>query len=268
LVLPCLFLVHVLAKPIVITGATGRTGTLLYNELKKQGKQVRGFVRSAKKARDKLGCDKCDESEGIFVGDIRDKTSMTKAMTGAGVLVMLTASSFHCDPFPLCTYSNGSYPLDIDWHGAKNTMEAFAETAGIKPVVYLSAMSTTEPDNMFDKIDNGQSMFYKLNFEAELMSSGLPFTIAKPCGLGTGKGHNATITVGHNQDLLKEKHTNIEREDLARVLSTAARYPYLAKNLRFDICAKVGASTTDIGIPSLFRAARRPWQLTSEEVVV
>merc|ERR1712224_4801 len=100
------------------------------------------------------------------------------------------------------------------------------------------------------------------------MSSGLPFTIAKPCGLGTGKGHNATITVGHDEDLLKEKHTSIEREDLARVLSTAARYPYLAKNLRFDICAKNGPPTADRDIFSLLRAAKYPWQEAAAEAIV
>merc|ERR1719215_19885 len=151
------------AAPVVITGATGRTGAPLYNLLKKRGVEVRGFVRNSTKAKDLLECDKCNEAEGIFVGDIKDKSSMTKVMKGTGALVILTSSvptchrinsSFHC------TFPKGAYPIDIDWVGAKNTLEAFAETAGVKPAVLVSTMGTTKPIEWGE----GHVSFYKLNF--------------------------------------------------------------------------------------------------------
>lgn len=50
-------------RPIVITGASGRTGSIIYRLLKEKGIAVRGFVRNSTKARDVLNCTKCDASE-------------------------------------------------------------------------------------------------------------------------------------------------------------------------------------------------------------
>merc|ERR1719282_890853 len=58
------------AVEVLVTGATGGTGAALYLQLKARGVGVRAFVRNATKAREVLGCERCDASEGIFVGDI------------------------------------------------------------------------------------------------------------------------------------------------------------------------------------------------------
>jgi len=260
----CLFLGQAAAAPIVVSGATGKTGSLTYNLLKKQGAEVRAFVRNVTKAKELLGCDKCDESEGIFAGDIREKNSMTKVMTGAGALVILTSSAPSCDASFDCTYPVGAFPIDVDWVGARNTMEVFADTAGIKPVVLVSTMGTTTPDSALDMMGKGHGVFYKLNFEAVLMTSGLPFTILKPCRLGYAKGNNATIEVGHDDELIAK--TPIQREDLARVVAAAASIPDIVGNLRFDLCSKPGTPTTDAQIPGLFKDARFPWQ--AEKAIV
>jgi hypothetical protein len=42
------------------------------------------------------------------------------------------------------------------------------------------------PDSPLDLLGNGHVLFYKLNSEAALMASGLPFTIIKPTGLTDG----------------------------------------------------------------------------------
>merc|ERR1712232_533 len=79
-------------EPVVVTGATGRTGALVYKALKAKGVPVRGFVRNATKAKELLGCSKCDASEGIFVGDITDAASLNAPMQGAGSLVIATSA--------------------------------------------------------------------------------------------------------------------------------------------------------------------------------
>merc|ERR1719201_1705242 len=67
-------------KTVVVTGATGRTGSLLYNRLKADGQwNVRAFIRNATKAKGILGCHACDESEGVFVGDITMPTTIEPA---------------------------------------------------------------------------------------------------------------------------------------------------------------------------------------------
>jgi uncharacterized protein YbjT (DUF2867 family) len=247
----------------VVTGATGRTGALTYNLLKKRGLPARALVRDADKARTTLGCDKCDETEGIFVGDITKPESMEAVMKGAGALVIITSAVPHCDPFPKCDFPKGGSPIDIDWIGAKNQIQTLAKVAGEKPVVLVSTMGTTEPSDGL-----GQISFYKLNFEAFLMASGFPFTIVKPCGLGEGNSSQQELEVGHD-----DAETNwdlsvvIQRADVARVLVEIAQNPAPSAGLRFDLCAKAaakGSPTTDEAIPALLEAARYPWMKSIE----
>jgi len=249
-----LLLGHAVAGKIVITGATGRTGSLVYESLKNSGKSVNALVRSASRAREVLGCGTCDESEGIFIGDIVNKTSLTGVMQDADLLVILASSMPVCDAYFNCTHHKGAYPKDIDWLGARNTVLEFAENNGAKPVVLVSSMGTTEPDS---QIGFDHTLFYKLQFEAYLMSSSVPFTIIKPCGLGSGGGRKATMVVGHDDTL--DMTTTIDRADLARVVAAAVSSPSIAEGLRFDLCAHPGTATTDDEIPGLFEKARFTW---------
>ena len=49
--------------PVVVTGATGRTGMLTYLALRDAGVEVRALVRNASKARELLDCGPCGEDE-------------------------------------------------------------------------------------------------------------------------------------------------------------------------------------------------------------
>ena len=51
-------------RSVLVTGATGRTGSLIYKQLQgSAGVSVRALVRHRDDARTKLGCTACDESE-------------------------------------------------------------------------------------------------------------------------------------------------------------------------------------------------------------
>jgi len=260
-------LASALAAPVVVTGATGHTGLLVFKLLKSQGVEVRGLVRNATKAKDVLGCTKCDESEGIFEGDVTKPESMAKIMDGAGALVILTSAAPTCNPYPKCTYSKGAFPIDIDWLGGKNQIEQFIKGAGgLKPIVLVSAAGTTEPDTDLDKMGpDGQIGFYKLNLESFLMSSRAPYTIVKPCGLGEGAPAQDELLVGHDDGEGWDLSIPIQRSDVARVVVAAATST-VGAGLRFDICAKAGTPTTDAALPALFKAAKFPWQ--QQKVVV
>lgn len=254
---------------VVVTGATGQTGMLVYDLLKQSGINVRAFVRNATKARDLLKCTKCDESEGIFEGDVTNKDSMTAVMKGATALAIATSAMPHCKDFhdpKTCSYPKGAYPVDIDFHGGKAQIEAFAEgkagTGG--PVVLCSAMGTTEPTGFLETLGNGHIGFFKLNEESFLMSSGLPFTIVKPCGLTDGAGGNRELLSGHD-DEMKVTPPIIPRADVARVMVAAILHPETATGLRFDLCSREGTPTTDLG--KFFDAARYPWQHAADLVV-
>lgn len=267
LVIGCSLVVGVSSDPVVITGATGQTGSATYKLLKAQGVEVRGLVRNVTKAKEVLGCTKCDATEGIFVGDVTKPDTLTDVMEGAGQLIILSGAGPICNPFPNCHYPDGGFPVDVDFHGGQNQVKAFVKGAGgKKPVILVSAEGTTEPDSQLDKIGNGQILFYKLNLEAFLMASGLPYTILKPCGLGNSAGGQNQLLVGHDDEEGWNSSIPIQRADVARVVANVVRKPADADGLRFDLCAKPGTPTPDADIPALLKAAHYPWQTT--QVVV
>lgn len=260
-----LLLVSTNASPIVlVTGATGKTGALVYSLLKRQGVTVRGFVRNATKAREILKCQKCDVSEGIYVGDVTKPADLSDAFQGVTALAICTSSAPHCKDFKdpsSCTYPKNAYPKDVDWVGGKNQVVAFASAVGNPgPVVLVSSMGTTDPDNFLDRLGNGHIGFYKLNEEAFVMASGMPWTIIKPCGLTDDEGEKRELLAGHDDEMHLTPPT-IPRADVARVVVGALLQPGVAGGLRFDLCSRAGAPTTDIS--EVFKEARLPWQSES-----
>jgi uncharacterized protein YbjT (DUF2867 family) len=256
-------LLGVACAEVLVTGATGRTGVLLYQQLKAQGVPVRGLVRNVTKAREVLGCKKCDASEGIYVGDVTRSETLKEAMAGTRALAVVTSAMPVCADGPSsCSYPSGAYPVDVDFHGGKAQIEAFAAATGGRGLVVLcSSMGTTNPDSFLEKLGNGHIGFFKLNEEAFLMNSGLPFTIVKPCGLTDGKPNERELVVGHD-DELDLKPPLVPRADVARVMAEA-----LVKReagLRFDLCSREGTPTTDL--QTVFDAARYPWQRQTLQV--
>jgi len=250
----------------VVTGATGRTGALVYGMLKDAGVNVRGLVRNVTKAREVLKCGRCGESEGIFVGDVSQKGALSAVMAGATGLAIATSAAPHCenlwDP-RTCSYPAGQYPVDVDFNGGRNQIEAFAAASGGAPgpVVLCSMMGTTQPD----PLSTGRMGFFKLNEEAFLMSSGVPYTIVKPCGLSNDGAFKRELRVGRD-DEMHESPPMIPRADVARVMAAALLQPKEAAGLRFDLCSRAGAPTTDLA--SVFDAARYPWQKPSHRVMI
>jgi uncharacterized protein YbjT (DUF2867 family) len=250
--------------PVVVTGATGRTGNIIYDLMKARGHNVRALVRNATKARDLLKCTKCDESEGIYEGDLTDPKSLAGVMAGASSLMIATSATPYEAPDGSLTFHKGAFPIDIDWHGAKNQLQAFAERSGASGpghIALISSAGTTKPEDPTSKYFMDYIGFYKLNFEAELMSSGIPFTIIKPCGLdysGTEPGQKELLT-GHD-DSLKVDFPAIPRADVARVMAAAIEMPDSSANLRFDLCSQEGKPTGDDDLRALLQSARYPWE--------
>jgi nucleoside-diphosphate-sugar epimerase len=256
---------------VLVTGATGGTGIQVFKQLKADGGfNVRAFVRSADKAKKVLGCDKCDESEGIFVGDLSDVAAVNKVMQGVDKIAITSSAVFDCngplDPTkPPCYYHNGSAPIDVDWHGTKTQVEALASQGHTedKQIAYVSTRDTTDPNSRYGNLGDGHTSFYHLNAEAFIMSSGVPFTILKACGLGDDKPGQYKLVVGHDgkgYDVVKD--SVIDRSDVARVIVNAFHNPASSKNLRFDLCTDEGPPATkdaDI-VKDVFDAARYPWQ--------
>ena len=251
------------ADPIyLVTGATGGTGSIIYQRLKSAGYSTRALVTNITKARALLNCSFCDESEGIYVGDVTNVTSLKPAMAGV---------SFVADAVGAAGGSADAVLEDVEWHGVENQVSALAESANDqgRPLSSLqfsmiSSMGTTDIDPK--PFMGGDSLFYKMQAECFLASSGIPYTIVKPCGLSDGDAAQVQLNVGHDDWLnTRQAHkkfgfATIMRADVARVIVHS-----LTSNragLRMDICGTTVNGTTptsDEDLDALFDDATWPW---------
>ena len=252
---------------VLVVGATGHTGSRIYHRLKDKHVVVHAFVRNRTKARQVLGCTKCDSTEGIFIGDVTDYSTLSvDVFARTGAIVIATGPDVSCDPYPQnCTCAKGACPVDVDWHGGKNVITAFAEAQRpLGQVVLISSDCTTYPGcsnpraGHRDPMTDPLSGHFKLDAEAFLMSSGLPFTIVKPCGLTDDDPATATLDAFHD-DEKTTGHGKVARADIARVVEAAIRYPAVSTGLRFNLCSKAGPPTPDSGLVGVLKSARRPW---------
>jgi nucleoside-diphosphate-sugar epimerase len=128
---------------VLVTGATGRTGALLFKQLRYNPAvaEVRAFVRSVDKARSVLGCTKCDESEGIFEGDVNDTVALEHASKGVNTIAICVGVT---PPAP------AKVEEDVEFHGVENTVMALAQASNVHSfgvtalrVILCSSMGTT-----------------------------------------------------------------------------------------------------------------------------
>lgn len=253
-------------RTVVVVGATGHTGSLVYKELQSEGINVRAIVRNASKARELLGCTHCDSGEGVFEGNIKDQATLEPAMVGADAVVIAISCDQKClIPFD-CHFLPGEDPKSIIYEGTQNIVAALAKSKGIalkhKQVLTVSMMNTEKPPSFFfdilAKLWGGFDVgFFNLNAEAFIMNSGMQHTIVKPCGLGSGLGSQKRLIASHDGAGINIRN-EVDRADLARVITTAMVNPKLSAGLRFDFCADtVGPAQADAS--QILRDAMMPW---------
>ena len=239
---------------VIVTGATGGTGSLLYKQLKADPRvgMVRAFIYNTSTARADaqkiLNCTICDASEGIYYGDVTVPATLTPAFAGVDTVAIAVGAPGGSDE---------DEQKAIEFIGVENQVKALV-ASGFSPrseirVVLCSSMGTTDPNPK--PFMGGPILFWKLNAEAFLMSSGIGNVIVKPCGIEGkyGPGEKELI-VGHDDTL--PHYGAISRLDVARVMAEAVAER--ASGLRFDICIGEGEPTTDLS--ALLVAARWPWQ--------
>ena len=232
-------------RTVVVTGATGRTGVLVYKALQAQGMTVRAIVRNVTKARERLGCTACNASDGIFIGDLADSASLAPAMVGAHALVSTVGCTQVCIAPFVCHFLPGEHPKEILFDGLKTQVEAFVNASGPplheRQIMLMSMLNTEKPPSWwFDivaKLWGGFDVgFFSLNGEAFLMASGVKFTILKACGLSDEPASQKRLIASHDGQGIDLKN-QVSRADVARVLAEAVATPALSEGLRFDFCA-------------------------------
>ncbi len=211
---------------VLVIGATGRSGAAVLDALKAGGyTQVRALVRDASKARAKLPAD-----IELAEGDVRDMASLAKALNGVQYIVSALGSNTFNDP------SNA--PEHVDFEGVRNLATA-AKAAGVKQYVQLSSLGVTNPNHPLNRF--GKVMEWKLKGESALRSSGVPYTIVRPGGLGDGPGGLVSIRVSQGDKL---DTGAIQRADVGTVCVKALGNPD-ALNKTFEIVGGDAGASTD-----------------------
>jgi uncharacterized protein YbjT (DUF2867 family) len=228
---------------VLVTGATGRTGSLVVQKLRQQPQQfnVRGLARSADKITAQFG-----SMDGFYLGDICDPESLKPALAGCDALVILTSAvpQMKAPPAPgerpEFTFANGGTPEAVDYQGQINQIEA-AKAAGVSHIVLVGSMGGTNDQHPLNSIGNGNILIWKRKAEAYLIDSGLTYTIIRAGGLQDQPGGRRELLVGKDDALLNNPPdgipTSIPRADVAELVVRSLLEPN-AQNKAFDVISK------------------------------
>ncbi|XP_059647076.1 uncharacterized protein At5g02240-like [Cornus florida] len=235
---------------VLVTGAGGRTGQIVYKKLKERSDQYvgRGLART-EESKEKIG-----GSDDVFVGDIRDADSILPAIQGIDALIILTSAVPKMKPGfdpskggrPEFYFEEGAYPEQVDWIGQKNQIDA-AKAAGVKQIVLVGSMGGTDLNNPLNNIGNGKILVWKRKAEQYLADSGIPYTIIRAGGLQDKEGGIRELLVGKDDELLKTEMRTIARADVAEVCIQALQFEE-AKFKALDLSSKpegTGTPTKD-----------------------
>jgi uncharacterized protein YbjT (DUF2867 family) len=247
-------------KKVLVTGATGRTGSLVLQKLRSLPEEFQaiGLAREPIKVEKLFG-----STEGFVIGDIKDKSSLESAMEGCDALVILTSAvpKMIAPPLegqrPKFEFEAGGLPEQVDWIGQKNQIDA-AKQAEVKHIVMVGSMGGTNPNHPLNSIGNGNILVWKRKAEQYLIDSGIDYTIIRAGGLLDKEGGVRQLLVGKDDALLNNPPegipTSIPRADVATVVVKALSEPN-AHNKAFDLIsqpenAEEAIATTDFA--SLF----------------
>lgn len=146
---------------VLVVGGTGRLGRMVVHELHHQGSPVRVLTRSAAKAAEL-------RARGVdaTIGDVRERPTLAPALAGVRTVI---ATAHGADS------SGKNGPRHVEGRGYKNLIGE-ARMAGIDHLVYVSSAnaSPASPSPYFR---------LKAQVEAEIVTSGVPYTIVSPTHL-------------------------------------------------------------------------------------
>lgn len=253
----CTCLATVRSSKVVVTGGAGRTGSLVVKRLL----DFKEFntIAAVKNEKSVSTLAKKIPGASVVVGDIRDPASLEKLFENCDKVVLATSAVpkikflsilkvfalklFKKTARPEFWFEENGDPYNIDWLGAKNTIDA-AKKAGVKQFVFISSMGGTDKENFLNTIgrvegeeNSGNILLWKRKAEKYLIDSGMPYTIIHPGGLLDKAGGEREIVFGVDDKLLAEKTRSIPRADVAEVCVQAMLRPSGLKRA-FDVISK------------------------------
>lgn len=230
-------------KWVLVTGATGRTGSLTLQKLRQHPEEFKaiGFARSESKVKELFG-----STEGFFLGDIKEKAALEQALKGCQALIILTSASPRMatppqpGERPTFEFEPGGMPEAIDYEGQRQQIDA-AIAAGIEQIVLVGSMGGTQLNHPLNQLGQGNILVWKRRAEEYLIGSGIDYTIIRAGGLLDQPGGMRELLVS-KQDVFLTQAPNgippsIPRADVAEVAVQALREPG-ARNKAFDLISK------------------------------
>jgi uncharacterized protein YbjT (DUF2867 family) len=236
-------------KQVLVTGATGKTGSLVFRKLQQRQDEfsVLGFARSSEKVKQLFGTE-----ADFYFGDIREPSSLDSALAGCQALVILTSAipKMTAPPQPgerpNFAYESDSMPEAIDYEGQKNQIDA-AIKARVEQIVLVGSMGGTNENHPLNLMGKGKILIWKRKAEKYLVDSGIDYTIIRAGGLLDQPGGVRELLVGNNDDLLNNPPngipTSIPREDVAETVVQALRESN-SRNKAFDLISKPETDST------------------------
>jgi uncharacterized protein YbjT (DUF2867 family) len=188
---------------VAVAGATGRTGTLVVEQLLAAHRPVRALVRDVAKAEATLG-----KGVEFKVADVRDLKSLTEALRGVTYVISTIGASGGLKSAP------GDGPQEVDFQGVRNLALA-AKAAGVRQFVLVSSTGTGHADT-YPSAFMRPFLQAKAQGEAALRGSGVPYTIVRPGGL-TNEAPGASLAFAQGDT----ESGRISRADVALVCIAA-----------------------------------------------
>ncbi len=205
------------AWPVLVVGATGRTGRQIVDRLLERHIPVRALVRDAARGRAVLR-----SITRQFVGDLRRPETLAASMEGVTAMIVATSGGAGQD----------NSPVLVDYFGTEHLMKE-AAAAGVGLVIFVSSIYANRPDHYQDV--EPMSLGWKARAEEVVRSSGVPYCILRAGWLTDGPGGEALAL---SQGDTGEGH--LSRADLADVCS---RLLFLedARGKTFEVVAAHGS---------------------------
>jgi len=267
---------HLPQEKVIVTGAAGRTGKLIFESLSEHTKyDPIGLVRTEKSAK-RLINDVKFCLERIWVCDVtkldpNDNTGVPKGLSDAEAMIICTSAvpklrkrsvvkALLKVPINIISrkkafqfrevkfkYAQGQHPEMVDYLGQVAQID-LAKRLGISHVILVSSMGVTNPDDFLNTLGkeqdgsgHGDILIWKRKAEQYLMETGLDYTIIHPGHLkDTPSSSSSSSFVLDVDDKLKhEPNCSITRADLA-TLCIASLTVGKGEKLDFDCVSRNG----------------------------
>jgi nucleoside-diphosphate-sugar epimerase len=246
---------------VLVTGAAGKTGRLVMQKLNERPAFTPVGVVRTEESKLKLIDEQGFAESMLVVADICDADSIQKAC-GEDIDAIIICTSATPAPTgemtpegrPVFGFPNGQ-PVQVDWMGQKNQIDAGKASGSVKQIVICSSMGGTNPENPLNKLGlsddegskDGNILLWKRKAEKYLIDSGVSYTIIHPGGLLDEAGGLRELVVGIDDQQLETENRSIPRADVAELLISSLEHESY-KNRSFDARSKPegdGAVTKD-----------------------